>query len=274
MATTRAGTIVFAAVAATAAAACGGQVRWGAETAAVETADAKVAPAPPAPKKLTAREYAASFASGRACAADAERQYASDETRGWALLVACVERGDHTDLPALVDGPWRARLVEEPAGHAVLADVVAARGGVVEVDVAASQDRRFPLLSLEEAFEDPEGARGKLVLVRGVAKKKPKRTKTGKLVVDVKELVVDGDAPERGAFESDRGLQLVVDALEDAPKPGTNHVLLVRFEGLVEDALPVEPVEGPLDDPGLAPAPRASTARAVLLAARPSASKR
>lgn len=253
---------------------CAQEVRWGAETAAVET-KSETGPAVPAePKKMTAVEFAATFKSARDCVGEAARLYTGDATRGFALLVACVGRGDFTDLPQLVDGPWREELLRDERGHGLLADVVARRGGSVEVDVAASQERRFPMFTLEEAFEDPGSIKGKLVLVRGVAKKKPRREKSGKLRQEVKELVVDGDAPERGAFESGRTLQLTITDVELAPKVGTPHVMLVRFESVTDDdAPPLEPIDGE-DDDALAPPAQSTTARAVLLAVRVPDSKR
>ena len=96
---------------------CGNQVRWGAETAATETAQKDPVATPTAPKKMTAKEFAATFKSGRDCVSEAARVHGQDATRGFALLVECVGRGDYTDLPQLVEGPWRDALLEDKRGH-------------------------------------------------------------------------------------------------------------------------------------------------------------
>ncbi len=249
---------------------CGEQVRWGGETTAQETQTN--APVEAAPKKMTAQEFAASFATSRKCADEAAKQYDADAKKGLILLTACVDRGDYFDLQGLLTGPWREALMQDEQGPVLVTRVIAARGGLIEVDAATCQEHRFPVLTLEEAFEDPGAAAGRLVLTRAVAKKKPKRNKKGQLVVDAAEVAPDPEAPTAGLQPSGRVLQLVFKDLESAPKPGKETIVLARFEAVLDepDAPPLQPLDGEetvVEDRGIAPAAQSQKARAMLLSA-------
>lgn len=136
------------------------------------SSDASTAPAPvtaaaPKDKKLTAKEVAASVATGDACNALAQTHYAQDKKRGVGLIKACAGRDDFYTLRWLIAGPWRAEVAADVELQLAVAEVIARRGGFVEADTLACRQAGIPIYDLASAVEKAEQAVGKLVLARG-----------------------------------------------------------------------------------------------------------
>lgn len=139
-------------------------------------------------KKLTAREYAARFASGAECEVEARRTLSLDERGGIALFRACLEREDFDLIEPFYAAPWRQHLSAED--HLRLAHVVARRGGWVSEDIALLQQNDVDIYALAQAVEQPEQARGKTLLAR-LRYIEPRQEVAGQLVFEEATLTPD-----------------------------------------------------------------------------------
>lgn len=137
-------------------------------------------PAPAAPTQLRAVAPAAfdarGFAEAQATPAECEQSarglQAASRDQAWSALRACVERahwphGEFTALQSLIDGAWDEELKTRPDAPALVARVVAARGGDVDGDLPLAQRSRVPLFSLHAALAQPELYKGRYLLLRG-----------------------------------------------------------------------------------------------------------
>lgn len=105
-----------------------------------------------------ARQFRRSFDCG--LAARAERP---GTERAWHALQACVRRGDFTHLAELV-ADFHEDLAVRPDAPALLARVIASRGGAVREDVRLLRENGIGVFDLKSAMLQPEVYRGKLVL--------------------------------------------------------------------------------------------------------------
>jgi hypothetical protein len=98
------------------------------------------------------------------CAAAAEALLPANEA--WQRLWACVNQGHFTALRELTSGAWDHELRSRPDAPMLILHVIAARGGVVDEDLARLHQRRVPLFSLSQAMAQPGLYRGALVIAR------------------------------------------------------------------------------------------------------------
>ena len=152
---------------------------------------------PPAPRggKRSADEVAAGFHNATVCEAAARRLYTEDAAQGWALLVACVRKGDFILLKPLLEPPWDAEIQKRKTGAPLLTSVIAARGGDIAGDLALLHQKRFPIFSLTAALAEPDAYMGRLIVVRGRASER--RTEAGRLALLVEETAVEGSVVDK-----------------------------------------------------------------------------
>jgi hypothetical protein len=109
-------------------------------------------------------DFAAQVEGPARCAAAAEAWLPANEA--WQRLWACVNQGHFTALRELTSGAWDHELKSRPDAPLLILRVIAARGGVVDDDLARLHERRVPLFSLSQALAQPGLYRGALVIAR------------------------------------------------------------------------------------------------------------
>lgn len=117
-------------------------------------------------KDFDARAEARRFDHAADCDAEARDIQRRNPTRGWKLLRACVARGDFTDLRALLDGPWDHALRTQPDAAALVAQLIAVRGGDIDTDVGLLHQHKVPVFTLSDAIAQPEVYAGRLLVMR------------------------------------------------------------------------------------------------------------
>ena len=125
-----------------------------------------------APSAFDARGFAAAQATPAECEHSARLQQKTSRDEAWSALRACVERarwphGAFTALQTLIGGAWDEDLKARPDAPALVARVIAARGGDVDGDLPLAQRSRVPVFSLRAALGQPELYKGRYVLLRG-----------------------------------------------------------------------------------------------------------
>jgi hypothetical protein len=126
---------------------------------------------PSAPLSETeARRIARAHDHAHSCETSARAMRRRDTDRGFALMRQCILRNDFGDLEALLDSEWSEQVEAAPDAVALLAHVVAVRGGDVEADLRLLRRRKMPLYSLQAALAEPDAYQGRFILVRGTAK--------------------------------------------------------------------------------------------------------
>jgi len=113
-------------------------------------------------RKLAAQEYIPPLDCERK--ARALRQ--NDREAAWTALKQCAARGHFTQLHAVVDN-WGDDLRDRQDAPALLAQVVAARGGNVKQDVRVMRDAKIPVFSLRDCVTQPKLYEGRYVMIRG-----------------------------------------------------------------------------------------------------------
>ncbi|ADO71958.1 hypothetical protein [Stigmatella aurantiaca] len=119
-----------------------------------------------APPAFDAKAFAAQFPNPAVCERQARRYQSVSRESAWSALKACVEGTPFTQLQALIDRAWAPELRTRPEGAALLAKVVAQRGGSVEGDLRLLHERKLPIFSLSSAIAQPDTYKGRYVLVR------------------------------------------------------------------------------------------------------------
>lgn len=114
-----------------------------------------------------ARAIALAHDAAHTCELTARTLRAKDRQRGWAVMEQCVRRPDFTDLESLLAPPWIEDMGANPEQAALVAHVIATRGGDVQNDLRLCRKARLPVFSLKAAIADPESYTGRLVLMRG-----------------------------------------------------------------------------------------------------------
>lgn len=130
------------------------------------------APLPRAASMTTdeARSIALAHDAAHTCELTARALHAKDRQRGWAVMEQCVRRPDFTDLETLLAPPWIEELRAHAENAALVAHVIALRGGDVHNDLRLCRRARVPVFSLKAALADPVSYTGRLVLMRGSPK--------------------------------------------------------------------------------------------------------
>lgn len=100
------------------------------------------------------------------CEAAARKLQGRSRDEAWAALTACVDGMPFTSLQAVLGPAWAKDLQERPEAAALLARVVAHRGGSVEGDLQLLHEKRIPIFGLQAAMTQPETYKGRYVLFR------------------------------------------------------------------------------------------------------------
>ncbi|MBN1205067.1 MAG: hypothetical protein JXB05_09110 [Myxococcaceae bacterium] len=123
-----------------------------------------VAELPPEP--FNPQTFAAQYANPTVCERQARRYLPTSREDAWAALKACVEGTHFTQLQALLNRAWNQELRSRPEAAALIAKVVALRGGSVEGDLRLLHERKLPIFSLSSAIAQPDTYKGRYILVR------------------------------------------------------------------------------------------------------------
>lgn len=100
------------------------------------------------------------------CERRARALRSQDRNAAWAALKGCAARGHFTQLHAVV-ASWGDDLRERPDAPALLAQMVAARGGNVRLDVRVIRDAKIPVFTLRDCITQPQLYEGRYVMIRG-----------------------------------------------------------------------------------------------------------
>lgn len=131
------------------------------------------------PDAFNAQTFAAQYSNPSECERQARRYLPLSRDDAWSALKACVDGTPFTSLQALMSGPWNQELRSRPGAAALIAKVVAQRGGSVEGDLRLLNEQRLPIFSLAAAMAQPDTYKGRFILVRAqvgdvrVAEEKP-----------------------------------------------------------------------------------------------------
>lgn len=131
------------------------------------------------PDPFNAQTFAAQYPNPNECERQARRYLPLSRDDAWAALKACVDGTPFTSLQALMSGAWSQELRSRPGAAALIAKVVAQRGGSVEGDLRLLNEQRLPIFSLAAAMAQPDTYKGRFILVRAqvgdvrVAEEKP-----------------------------------------------------------------------------------------------------
>lgn len=117
-----------------------------------------------------ARRIAIAHDAGHTCEQTARAMSKKDPQRGWAVMRECVKRTDFSDLEILIEGLWAEDMAKDAESALLLAHVIAVRGGDVGADLRLLRRRKMPVYSLQAALAEPDAYKGRMVLLRGVAK--------------------------------------------------------------------------------------------------------
>lgn len=142
-------------------------------------------------EKFDARAEAHRFDHAADCELFARQLKEKNPDRGWKLLRACVDRGDFTELRALLDGPWDAELRNRPDAGELLTRLIAVRGGDIEGDIALLHQHKVPVFTLADAMAQPQVYAGRLVILR--ARAGELRTQGGAATVELTEYTHNAD---------------------------------------------------------------------------------
>ena len=136
-------------------------------------------------QKLDPKSYAQRFQRPVFCEEAARNLQPLSRDKAWAVLMACVEKGNFTLISQLIAGPWDDDLRRRPDAPLLVAKLVASRGGDVVGDVAKFRSRKVPLFALESAVKQPEVYKGRLLVLRAAIS--DIRTQQGKTTVRLLE---------------------------------------------------------------------------------------
>jgi hypothetical protein len=131
------------------------------------------------PDPFNPQTFAAQYSNPNECERQARRYLPTSRDDAWAALKACVDGTPFTSLQALMSGAWSQELRSRPGAAALIAKVVAQRGGSVEGDLRLLNEQRLPIFSLAAAMAQPDTYKGRFILVRAqvgdvrVAEEKP-----------------------------------------------------------------------------------------------------
>jgi len=118
------------------------------------------------PDPLNTQTFAAQYSNPNECERQARRYLPLSRDDAWAALKACIDGTPFTSLQALMSGAWSQELRSRPGAAALIAKVVAQRGGSVEGDLRLLNEQRLPIFSLAAAMAQPDTYKGRYILVR------------------------------------------------------------------------------------------------------------
>lgn len=139
-------------------------VLW--EDAAPPTSSTKIVLTPE-----EARRIAIAHDAAHTCEETARAVYRKDPERAWQVMRECVKRNDFGDLEILVEGMWAEEMAHDKDAALLFAHVIAVRGGDVSADLKLLRRRKMPVYSLQAALAEPEAYAGRMVLLRGLARR-------------------------------------------------------------------------------------------------------
>lgn len=130
---------------------------------------------PTGPTKLVlsdeeARRIAIAHDAGHTCEQTARAVYKKDPDRAWQVMRECVKRNDFSDLEILIEGMWADEMAHDKDAALLFAHVIAVRGGDVSADLRLLRRRKMPVYSLQAALSEPASYKGRMVLLRGLAR--------------------------------------------------------------------------------------------------------
>jgi hypothetical protein len=107
----------------------------------------------------------------------ARQYFSTDANQAWAVLRACVDKGDFTALRVLLSPPWLTEMKRRPDAPEVIAAVMAARGGDVTSDMEFVRKNRVLLFDLAMASKAGDRLNGRsVVFLAHVGDGKPKQS--------------------------------------------------------------------------------------------------
>ncbi|WP_163996423.1 hypothetical protein [Pyxidicoccus caerfyrddinensis] len=160
---------------------------------------------PPGPSAVAdPKAFAARYPNPALCEAAARRLQSESRDEGWAALKACIENTPFTQLNALLDRAWAEDLRVRPEGAALIARVVAQRGGSVSGELQYLHERRIPIFSLSSAMDQPDTYKGRYVMLRArVADQRTEGERPTVWLVEQTLTSVETDAPVGYSEHSD-----------------------------------------------------------------------
>jgi hypothetical protein len=118
------------------------------------------------PDPFNPQTFAAQYSNPATCERQARRYLSTSRDDAWAALKACVDGTHFTLLQALTSRAWNKEIRTRPGAAALIAKVVAMRGGSVEGDLRLLNEQRLPIFSLSAAMAQPDTYKGRYILVR------------------------------------------------------------------------------------------------------------
>lgn len=118
------------------------------------------------PDPFNPQTFTTQYSTPFACERQARRFLPFSRDDAWAALKACVEGTHFTLLQALTSRAWNKELRTRPEAAALIAKVVALRGGSVEGDLRLLHEQRLPIFSLAAAMAQPDTYKGRYILIR------------------------------------------------------------------------------------------------------------
>ncbi len=190
------------------------------------------APAKPVP--FDPAGFVAPFQLPADCELAARGAARRNPDEGWQGLRACVDRrgyrrgsGGFTELRGVLSSSWRDQLHRNRDAPALLARIVAERGGDVAADVRSIREAGLPIYDLSDVLEDPAEFKGKVVIARGKVERT--RAGSGPKALLFSEWTVRGSEP-RDPYANAFRPQNRGEGRENVLKP-TGRRTLVRFAG-------------------------------------------
>lgn len=145
----------------------------GCATSRVAEEDVRDSPPPPSqtatelpPDPFNPQTFAAQYSNPTSCERQARRYLSVSRDDAWAALKACVDGTHFTLLQALTSRVWNNEIRTRPEAAALIAKVIAMRGGSVEGDLRLLNEQRLPIFSLSAAMAQPDTYKGRYILVR------------------------------------------------------------------------------------------------------------
>ncbi|HYI02215.1 hypothetical protein [Hyalangium sp.] len=118
------------------------------------------------PDPFNPQTFAAQYSNPSECERQARRFLPISRDDAWAALKACIDGTPFTSLQALMSRAWSNELRSRAGAAALIAKVVAQRGGSVEGDLRLLNEQRLPIFSLAAAVAQPDTYKGRFILVR------------------------------------------------------------------------------------------------------------
>lgn len=133
-----------------------------------EVGEAPMPKAAPVRRKVTIAQHAQGFRTAQLCESAARDMRRRKPKKGWALLRACARRYDFTEIDRVLNAPWIDDIRKNrKSGAKLVSQIVANRGGNVELDLGICNQAGVQLFGLKDAMANARVFRGRYVLMRG-----------------------------------------------------------------------------------------------------------